>query len=334
MPAYDAYHSWAATQYREKARSGVFYRCILLLTCQQLDATLAGKTWSISAPPADTSSGLNSSSPPGRPSSAQGLRKSRASARNTLPRSSSPASFGSRSGTPNAMSSSFPDQKSANEAFFATLGEANASRPDNLPPSQGGRYQGFGNTPSPSQNPSYGLSSAAAPSLTDFQENPLGALSKGWSLFSSAVVGASRVVSENIIQPGVEKVMDPNFQSEVKGYVSEASKRAGEVGKTANMWTKHTLGVDVAESVGGVYGTVRGTIGGGPSRQGYGSLQTEYVGESSTLYHDHEEEDDFFDQYAPAGNQSHGPTPTSASGLTSRASAAKKSDDWDEWKDF
>jgi ADP-ribosylation factor GTPase-activating protein 1 len=161
----------------------------------------------------------------------------------------------------------------------------------------------------------------------------MGALTKGWSLFSSAVVGASRVVSENIIQPGMEKVMDPTFQAEVKGYVSEAGKRAGVAGKTANMWTKHTLGIDVAEGVGGVVGTVKSTIGGGPSRQGYDTLQTDYGGEGSALYQDHEE-DDFFDQYAPAGGQSHGPTPTSATGLTSRASATKKSEDWDEWKDF
>jgi ADP-ribosylation factor GTPase-activating protein 1 len=225
-------------------------------------------------------------------------------------------------------STSFSDQKAANESFFAGLGEANATRPDDIPPSQGGRYQGFGNTPSPSQNPSYSLSSAAAPTLGEFQENPVAALSKGWSLFSSAVIGASRVVNENLIQPGMEKVTDPNFQSQVKGYVSEAGKRAGELGSTANTWTKYTLGVDVAESVGGVVSSVRG----GPSRQGYGVVDQHYSGESSSLYHD--EDDDFFDQHSPS-TTTH-PAPSSATGLTSRASAgqAKKSDDWDEWKDF
>ncbi|KAF8213863.1 hypothetical protein K438DRAFT_1802403, partial [Mycena galopus ATCC 62051] len=151
-----------------------------------------------------------------------------------------------------------PDQKTANESYFATLGQANASRSADLPPSQGGRYQGFGSTPAPapsSQHPSYGMSSAAAPSLSDIQENPVAALSKGWSLFSAAVGGAARVVSENVIQPAAERVRDPTLQASVMGYVNEAGKRAAVVGGAANQWSKNAFGVDVAESVGGVVGT-------------------------------------------------------------------------------
>ena len=74
----------------------------------------------------------------------------------------------------------------------------------------------------------------------------MAAISKGWSLFSAAVVGATKVVSENVIQPGVEKVTDPNFQASVKGYVSEAQKRAMVAGGAANTWSKQQFGVDVA----------------------------------------------------------------------------------------
>lgn len=164
----------------------------------------------------------------------------------------------------------------------------------------------------------------------------MAALSKGWSIFSSAVVGASRVVSENIIQPGLEKVTDPNFQAGVKGYVAEAGKRAGEVGMTANMWTKHTLGVDVVEGVGGVVGTVKDTIGGGPGRRGYGQVNQDYVGETSALYHDHEE-DDFFNQNSPSATDQQTGSLASASSATAfrpNSTTAKKGDDWDEWKDF
>ena len=165
----------------------------------------------------------------------------------------------------------------------------------------------------------------------------MGALSKGWSFFSSAVVGASRAVSENVIQPGMEKVMDPNFQAGVKGYVAEAATRAGEVGRSANMWTKNTLGVDVAEQVGGVVGTVKDKISGGPQRDGYGAIQSSYEDESAGLYQDHEDEDDFFEQYNGASgaqtNNLH--SPDTQSSLTSRsAPAAKKGEDWDDWKDF
>ncbi|KAJ7068584.1 ArfGap-domain-containing protein [Mycena amicta] len=303
---YDIYHCWAASQYREK-----------------LDAEIAGKPWAPSAPP-----------PPALPSTSDsaGLRKSRASARSATGSSlrgdsASPASFGS--GSPQIPD----DQKTANENYFANLGAANASRSAELPPSQGGRYTGFGSTPSPSpsQHPSFGLSSAAAPSLSDLQENPVAALSKGWSLFSAAVVGASRVVSENVIQPGMEKIRDPTLQANVLGYVSEAQKRAAAVGGAANQWSKNQFGVDVADSVGGAVGAVRDRIGPTPSQQGYGTVGMDHDGESSSLYHD--DEDDMFSEYKGYDQ------PRSLSGSTAPAAGpaapAKKNNDWDdEWKDF
>ncbi|KAJ7752817.1 ArfGap-domain-containing protein [Mycena maculata] len=309
---YDVYHCWAASQYREK-----------------LDAEIAGKEWAQSAPPPPSLSSSTDSA---------GLRKSRASARSSTGmslrgESSSPASFGNSSprGTPDLGA----DQKTANESYFATLGQANASRPADLPPSQGGRYQGFGSTPvpaSPSQHPSYGLSSAAAPSLADIQENPVAALSKGWSLFSAAVVGASRAVSENVIQPGMERVRDPTLQANVMGYVSEAQKRAAMVGGAANQWSKNQFGVDVAESVGGVVGGVRDRIGPSPAQSGYGSIGMGGEEETSGLYHD-DDDDDLFQEYK---HGEHYDQPASQPGSAAPTSA-KKTNDWDddaEWKDF
>lgn len=168
----------------------------------------------------------------------------------------------------------------------------------------------------------------------------MAALSKGWSLFSRAVVGASRVVSENVIQPGMEKVTDPNLHASVKGYVSEAQKRAEVVGKTANQWSKNQFGVDVAEHVGGVVGTVKDKIGGGPAQSGYGVVGTEHEGETSAIYHD--DDDDFFGEYSHGGltspqeQQGNGYSGHSVSTTTTttKDTPAKKTD-WDEdWKDF
>ncbi|KAK7060373.1 ADP-ribosylation factor GTPase-activating protein gcs1 [Paramarasmius palmivorus] len=320
LSSYDTYHCWAATQYREK-----------------LDAELAGKPWSPSAPPPGFTGGSGSSTPE-RPSSAQGLRKSRTTTRGSTLRSDSaspsPASFQ----TSNSPSGTPLDQKTANETYFASLGQLNASRPDNLPPSQGGKYQGFGNTPSPppnSEHPSYGLSSRAAPSFNDFQENPMGALSKGWSLFSTAVAGASKVVNDNIVRPGMERVNDPNFQASVKGYLTEAQKRATEAGSTANQWGKKQFGVDVAGSVGGV-------MRGDPQRNGYGSVPTEHE-ETSALYQD---DDDFFQDWnekreeqqkaqSLSMNSGAATSSSSSSATAQKAPAAAKKNDWDdEWKDF
>ncbi|KAI0320660.1 putative GTPase activating protein for Arf-domain-containing protein [Amylostereum chailletii] len=315
MSVHDKYHCWAATQYREK-----------------LDSDLQGKSWSPSAPPEGYTTPGSSAGSLGRPSSAQGLRKSRASTRG-------PTGLRTDSHSPASSNPASPkfDQKTANESYFASLGSANASRPENLPPSQGGRYQGFGSTPSPqpgSDNPSYGLSSRSAPSLNEIQENPMAALSKGWSLFSSVVVGASRALNENVIQPGMERVADPEFQAGVRGYVSEASRRAGDLGKTANQWSRNQFGVDVAGQVGGALGGVRDRVGGGPERSGYSSVaQGGYADESSALYQD--DEDDFFHEYSGgqgrSGNTAGG---SSMAATPAPAGSAKKADDWDEWKEF
>ncbi|KAF9651074.1 ArfGap-domain-containing protein [Thelephora ganbajun] len=311
MSSHEKYHCWAATQYKSK-----------------LDADLAGKPWSPSAPPKgqviDT---------PSRPSSAQGLRKSRTGMRTNTRNEHSPSP--GLSNTTGPASTNF-DQKTANEQYFAGLGQTNALRPEDLPPSQGGRYQGFGNTPSPPPgpgDPSFHLSSRAVPTFSELQENPMGALGKGWSFFSSAVSGATRAVNESIIQPGVERATDPNLQASIRGYVSEAGKYAGEFGKTANTWSRNQFGVDVAERV---TTTVRG-ISGGPERQGYGSVPTQYSGETSGLYQD---DDDIFKEYKDMSSTTTSYNPPLPSGNTSSASTrtvkhtAPKKDDWDDWKDF
>ncbi|KAG2156310.1 ArfGap-domain-containing protein [Suillus clintonianus] len=307
---YDTYHCWAASQYREK-----------------LDAALADKPWSPSPPPPTSTSGSATNSP-ARPSSAQGLRKSRALARNLA----SPVSS-ANSSSPDLTTT---DQKSANESFFASLGQANSTRPADLPPSQGGRYQGFGNTPSPStsQHPSFGLSSNSAPTLQDFQDNPGAALSKGWSLVSAVVAGASRVVNENVIQPGMERALDPNLHATVRGYMSEAQRRAQDAGRSANEWSKTQLGVDVADQVGGVVGTVKDKLGSGPQGSGYGALSMHNEGETSALYHDDTE--DFFGEYSD-GRTDIGQSsvqPTSGMSKTPGSASKSKDDDWDEWKEF
>ena len=155
----------------------------------------------------------------------------------------------------------------------------------------------------------------------------MAALSKGWSLFSSAVVGASRVVNESVIQPGMEKVRDPTLQASVRGYVSEAQRKATIVGSSANQWSRNTFGVDVAEQVGGVVDTVKDKLGAGPAASGYGSLRLEPEGDSmSPLYY---EGDSFM---GGSGRQPEQHSPTTVQSLS--MSTATKKDDWDDWRDF
>ncbi|KAG6378612.1 hypothetical protein JVT61DRAFT_12879 [Boletus reticuloceps] len=312
MDPHALYHSWAATQYREKVRHPPpHFPPSHPHPSLKLDYALAGKPWTPSSPPATH---LSTATLPTRPSSAQGLRKSRASARSPPTTTSSPQ----------PSDSSHADQKSANEAYFASLGHANATRSTDLPPSQGGRYQGFGNTPS--QHPSFTLTSAATPSLADFQDNPAAALTKGWSLFSAVLAGASRAVNDNVIQPGVERVMDPNLHTSVRGYVSEAHKRAQAAGQSVNEWSKAQLGVDVADHVNDMVGTVKDRIGPGPPASGYASLATYDESETSVLYDD---TDDVFHESSPSPNTARSPP-----SHTPSDGKAKKDDDWGEWQDF
>ncbi|CAH1829324.1 unnamed protein product [Saccharomyces cerevisiae] len=122
-----------------------------------------------------------------------------------------------RSATPANSSNGANFQKEKNEAYFAELGKKNQSRPDHLPPSQGGKYQGFGSTPAkPPQERSAGSSNTL--SLENFQADPLGTLSRGWGLFSSAVTKSFEEVNETVIKPHVQQ-----WQS---GELSEETKRA------------------------------------------------------------------------------------------------------------
>ncbi|KAG8764024.1 Zn finger-containing GTPase- Activating Protein for ARF [Ceratobasidium sp. 423] len=269
---------------------------------EMLNAKLAGEPWAPSLPPEPTSA----------TSSSGALRKSRASTRGGL----SVGTSRDASASPAASGAPTPvDRKAANEAYFATLGEANASRPDDLPPSQGGRYVGFGSTPSPqpgSSNPNFGLSSAAAPSLADLQADPAAALSKGWGFLSTLVTSAARVANESVVQPGLERARDPALRAVVGQYTA----RASELGRGANEWGRRELGVDVAGTASSAWSSVRGGPG-GPGGQGeYGR-----VGESTN-------EEDW-----SSWHDDHGGSNQVNSSANVQSGTTAKTSDWDDWDD-
>jgi len=126
------------------------------------------------------------------------------------PRSSTPLQSASTPLSRASSTSSFqhpqtPSQKARNETYFASLGSANSQRPDGVPPSQGGRYTGFGSAPPPAQQSTQNESLR----VEDFTTDPLGSLTKGWSMFSRAAVKTASMVNENYVQPSVAKVLFP-----------------------------------------------------------------------------------------------------------------------------
>lgn len=107
-------------------------------------------------------------------------------------RSESPAT--GRGGLP-------PGPKAKNEAYFAKMGEANASRPDDLPPNQGGKFSGFGSAP-----PEPSSQEPDMPSADEFQKDPVAALTKGFGWFSSVVGKQAKIVNDSYIQPTAKTV--------------------------------------------------------------------------------------------------------------------------------
>ena len=100
-----------------------------------------------------------------------------------------------------------PAQKARNEAYFAKMGEANASRPDSLPPSQGGKFAGFGSAPAQPERPQ-----GEMPSADEFQKDPVAALTKGFGWFSSVVGKQAKVVNDAYIQPTAKNVCPAGFE--------------------------------------------------------------------------------------------------------------------------
>ena len=114
------------------------------------------------------------------------------------PRASTPMSNGSRTASPGPGAG----KVKVDDKYFAKLGADNANRSDSLPPSQGGKYSGFGNTP----NPSSGSGGQALPGFDDLQKDPMAALSKGFGWFASTVSKTAKTVNDDFIQPTAKQV--------------------------------------------------------------------------------------------------------------------------------
>jgi ADP-ribosylation factor GTPase-activating protein 1 len=100
------------------------------------------------------------------------------------------------------------EQKAQNEAFFSRMGDANASRPDNLAPSQGGKYGGFGSAmPEPSER-----QAGDGGIADDFSKDAVAALTKGFGWFGGLVSKQAKMVNDSIIQPTAKNVSCPHSQ--------------------------------------------------------------------------------------------------------------------------
>ncbi|QIX01002.1 hypothetical protein AMS68_006519 [Peltaster fructicola] len=214
-----------------------------------------------------------------------------------------------------------PSQKAKNESYFAGKGQENALRPDNLPPSQGGKFQGFGSSPMPSQS-----NSARAPTANDFQSDPMAALTKGFGWLSSTVSKQAATVNETYIRPGMQNIASGDF-------AAQARQTAMQLGNNVQQG---------ARGLGDQFGKFID-----PEQQGAGRAAPEKKDFWDSFGHDPagppKDKQDFWDSFAANGEAATHqkatlkPTSigTSAMKTTSTApnSAVNKKDDgeWGEW---
>lgn len=152
--------------------------------------------------------------------------------------------------------------KAQNEAYFNRLGNVNQSRSANLPPSLGGRYGGFGNDPSPAPEASKGTS--AGLSINALQSDPLGTLSRGWSIFSSTVASSVSEVHESVIKPGFNTLQESDLGSEAKRAMAQFGQKMQETGKygqeTFNSFTKDVQSKGLNGTMGKYFGERNGPL--------------------------------------------------------------------------
>ncbi|PYI15902.1 zinc finger protein gcs1 [Aspergillus violaceofuscus CBS 115571] len=114
-------------------------------------------------------------------------------------------------------------KKERNEAYFAKLGSANATRSESLPPSQGGKFTGFGGgmPPSASTGTERTGGSGALPGFDDFQKDPMAALTKGFGWFTTTVGKGAKTVNDSYIQPTAKTIAESDFAAQARLQASQ-----------------------------------------------------------------------------------------------------------------
>lgn len=190
--------------------------------------------------------------------------------------------------------------KARKEAYFEQVQQKNLQRPEHLPPSQGGKYTGFGNMPAANRLAGGG----AGFSVNALQEDPLGALTKGWSLFLSTVAKSVNEVHESVLKPGLNQLQESEFGGETKRAMAQFGQKMQQTGKygqeTFSTFTKDVHNKGFNESVGSFFGALGGKSSAPPVDRAFGFKKPESnkkmpaLGSDSLLSHkDDDKWDDF-----------------------------------------
>ncbi|KAK6152479.1 hypothetical protein DH2020_015114 [Rehmannia glutinosa] len=107
------------------------------------------------------------------------------------------------------------------ETFFARKMAENESRPDSLPPSQGGKYVGFGSSPAPVPR-------------KNSEGDVLSVVTQGFGMLSMAAASAAQSAA-SVVQAGTKeitsKVKEGGYDHKVNETVSVVSAKTSEIGQ-------------------------------------------------------------------------------------------------------
>ncbi|KAG0650182.1 ADP-ribosylation factor GTPase-activating GCS1 [Hyphodiscus hymeniophilus] len=220
-------------------------------------------------------------------------------------------STSSRSQTPlgartDSPSRGVPGKAKVDDKYFAGLGAANAGRPADLPPSQGGKYAGFGSAPMENTKQDNKM-----PGFDDLQKDPMAALTKGFGWFTTTVGKTAKTVNEGYIQPTAAKLAETDLAAQARITAAQVARGAQTGAKSAaDGFNRFVEGND------------------GSSRGAYRNTPID------------ESKKDFWDSFAEAGSNKPSAVGTSAikkagggsgmGGATGSGQGGKK-DEWDDW---
>ncbi|KAF8788064.1 ADP-ribosylation factor GTPase-activating like protein [Argiope bruennichi] len=125
------------------------------------------------------------------------------------------------------------------DAFFSRKQDENLSRPDNVPPNQGGRYTGFG----------YQMAPPPRSQSQELMDGAWSSLSSGWSSFASGASKFAFKASEGAVKLGSiasqkvieisetvnEKVKEGSLVEDLQSQVTTIGSKVADVGKKG--WT-------------------------------------------------------------------------------------------------
>ncbi|XP_031551107.1 ADP-ribosylation factor GTPase-activating protein 1-like isoform X2 [Actinia tenebrosa] len=177
--------------------------------------------------------------------------------------------------TPSFMGLSRQEVNAQRDSFLSRKHEENASRPDNLHPSQGGKYVGFGSEPNmtvANTNPNTGWDMA------------LSSLSSGWSSFAAGAVQLASTAStqavklgstlnENVVKPTADKAaklgttLNDSIVKPTTDKVRDASVKSWSTVQTASTKGWSSIQSYVGQNEPENLNTSKGFSGGG-----YGSI--------------------------------------------------------------